>query len=693
MQFIKISIHFGIHTKIGKFVMKLSSYCIYVTTIVYAALITIASANEIEWELNFPFRQMGKLSLGADATRYFADPDIGERNWNFRRDLYVDKDCIGRPRPILCSERKIGELRVNKMRELIKSPPRSEYGTTKNNAWLAEAFIDRGNAYSASQFRYRNNYILTDHDKTPNGHPHRHRIRVWMKGKKYENRKCEFRVLHDTSWYLADCLEGTDKLSIARGQNSSTLQARILGGEQIVSLRGNETQVREVIVAAVGDSYASGEGVPDIPAQIEFVDGDVKRKEAIGLGSRELRSAYNAAHWVERNCHRSFLSSQARAVIHYAAAHPKTETTMLHVACSGAEVISGLLGPYSGATETNWMKRRLEENGHIWRTTLSQYNQIILALCKDPDIKKYQNSFRNYFESRIEEGLFGRTVKKIYAQNGRSLPIQELDKPGAFDKLFAQKIDCRGGFKKEIDALLVGVGGNDVGFFDAVKHVLLDAGIIRAGSGALKPSEAGKLAKERIGALYKLLDEANTTWLGVDRARIIVSLYPLGVTDSNGSFCESSEGLGSFNVLGKIFGLRLFANLAAPNVTKEESSALHDEFGGVLNEEIVSYAKKNPGWRVSREHVDWFKGHGWCAGNASIKRDGSYNPFKPSDRWIRTPDDGYASQHRLPVDFEKKRSNLMNEMLKTYGLMHPNGLGAAAMADSYYRHLVQVLEN
>lgn len=650
--------------------------------------ISPANAVEIEWELNFPFKQMGKFYFSKkEAGRYFDDKKIGERNWKFRRDLYVHSDCLKKERPILCSERKLGENRIAKMREAVKRPPRDEYGTTKSSAWLAEAYLDRGNGYSGSKYRYLHNYIRSPDDKGAD----RHRIHVKLKGEGLDGKRCEFRVLNDTAWYKANCIQGTDKLSIARGDNSSTLQARINSNDEIFSLSGKQTRVKEVVVAAVGDSYASGEGVPDIPARINFVGNKIERALAPGAPSEDRETADNAAHWVERNCHRSYLSAQARAIIHYAAEHPQVETTMLHVACSGAEVISGLLGPYSGAAETNYLKRDLEEAGEIWRTTLSQYNQLIVALCRNPDIRTYKAAFNKYFQSKFSGGIFPKSVKSVYFKNGRNLPMQELGPHNQVEDFFKEKIKCRGGFKRDIDALLISIGGNDSHFFNAVIHVLLDPGLIRNLSNAVSPTDAGKTAKKRTGPLFKLVDEGNETWLGIDRQKVIVSLYPLGVTDTDGSFCNSSEGLSSFNVIGNLIGYRWLANANAPNVTKEESKELHDRFGDVLNKEILKYVALNPGWKISDKHLKWFIGHGWCAGNAKITRNESYKPFGETERWIRTPDDGYASQNRLPVGFEKKRSRLLNDMLKNYGLMHPNGLGAAAIADSYYEQLVKVL--
>ena len=642
-----------------------------------SVLTTIGTVNvahaQLDWELSFPFRQFGKYYFPSGENRYFEDDSIGESNWQFRRDLYVHDDCLSSSRPIHCSERRVGPSRFANMLNSVKTPPRQHYGGVKSNSWLAEAYLDRGNSYSGRAYRYRDNYIQPLDARDSGGRKLRHRIRVWMDDDALRNQQCEFRV-DGSPWYEANCADGT-RLSLFRGEPTSKLEGRVKGSGQILSLSGDKTLVREVVVAAVGDSYAAGEGAPDIPARIKFVRGKIERQEAEG-------SRYpvhdNAAHWAERNCHRSFLSSQARAVIHYAATHPKTETSMLHVACSGAEVLSGLLGPYSGASETNWMKLDLERRGLFWRTTLSQYNQLVLALCRDPQTADYIRQFNRYVRTR--------EVKRTFENPGDYLPMQtDLNDP------FAATIECRGGFKKPIDALLIGISGNDHFFFDAVKDSLVEFPF-KSLAGAVSPQEAGDRARARSAALFRKIDRGNTSQLKVPRDRVIVAAYPLGVRDSDGSFCRSREGLGSFNIIAALTGGRFGGIITRPRVTRRESRELHDDFGVPLNMEIAKAVDRHDGWRLADEHVALFDGHGWCAGDATITRDSSYNPYLITRRWIRTADDGFASQNRLPNDLEKRNPRVFNEMLKTYGLMHPNGLGAAVMADSYYKRLVEILD-
>jgi PKD repeat protein len=52
--------------------------------------------------------------------------------------------------------------------------------------------------------------------------------------------------------------------------------------------------------------------------------------------------------WRDTRCHRSAISGQVRAAVELEKADPRTSVTLVHLACSGATVNDGLLGPYAG---------------------------------------------------------------------------------------------------------------------------------------------------------------------------------------------------------------------------------------------------------------------------------------------------------------------------------------------------------
>ena len=52
--------------------------------------------------------------------------------------------------------------------------------------------------------------------------------------------------------------------------------------------------------------------------------------------------------WQNRRCNRSALAGQAQAAIALERSDPHTSVTFVHLACSGAEIVTGVIGPYAG---------------------------------------------------------------------------------------------------------------------------------------------------------------------------------------------------------------------------------------------------------------------------------------------------------------------------------------------------------
>jgi lysophospholipase L1-like esterase len=85
-----------------------------------------------------------------------------------------------------------------------------------------------------------------------------------------------------------------------------------------------QVRARDFVIVSIGDSVGSGEGVPDVP----------------GL---------DHARWSSARCHRSERASPAQAAARAEADDEHSSVTFVHLACSGATIPKGLLGPYAGA--------------------------------------------------------------------------------------------------------------------------------------------------------------------------------------------------------------------------------------------------------------------------------------------------------------------------------------------------------
>lgn len=78
--------------------------------------------------------------------------------------------------------------------------------------------------------------------------------------------------------------------------------------------------VKDLLIVSIGDSFASGEGNPDIP-----------------------RKVAKAPKWVDEPCHRSARAGPAQAALSIEKADPQTSVTFISFACTGALITSGLL--------------------------------------------------------------------------------------------------------------------------------------------------------------------------------------------------------------------------------------------------------------------------------------------------------------------------------------------------------------
>src|SRR3954469_5401251 len=108
----------------------------------------------------------------------------------------------------------------------------------------------------------------------------------------------------------------------AEGSYPVTVRASFPGGRALVFSRA--VQVQDWLIVSIGDSVASGEGNPEAPGNLRV------------------------ARWQSSRCHRSVKAGPAQAALKLENGDPKTSTTFVHLACSGAKLTSGLLDGYEG---------------------------------------------------------------------------------------------------------------------------------------------------------------------------------------------------------------------------------------------------------------------------------------------------------------------------------------------------------
>ena len=124
-----------------------------------------------------------------------------------------------------------------------------------------------------------------------------------------------------------------------------------------------EINVRDILIAGLGDSIASGEGNPD--RAVGLADEGFCFRNYLGTASaqyyRPSRAGYtggraceapdslqnwqkHAALWFNPACHRSLYSYQTRTALALAVRNPHIAVTYLPLACTGATIAYGLFG-------------------------------------------------------------------------------------------------------------------------------------------------------------------------------------------------------------------------------------------------------------------------------------------------------------------------------------------------------------
>ncbi|HEX8581630.1 MAG TPA: PKD domain-containing protein, partial [Acidimicrobiales bacterium] len=270
-------------------------------------------------------------------------------------------------------------------------------------------------------------------------------------------------------------------LTLADGSGSSTTTQTILP--------------RDHVIVSLGDSAASGEGNPD---HLEPA-----------LRSRSFTSAGFSHTWNDEQCHRSALAGPAQAAIRLEQRDPHSSVTFIHLACSGARITRGVIGPYQGLV--NDADPRLD--------------------CDDPGSPFYIR-----------------------------YPDPKLDAPRPTDPdclppQVEQLASIIGG--RAIDAITVSGGINDV-FFSKVAFacLLTDDCSTMPSDQMMGPDGQAQTAdqflgvrfgqlRSRIGAMAdQLMDlplRSADPAHGIAAGRVFLTTYPNPETDDDGSVCHTDE--------------------------------------------------------------------------------------------------------------------------------------------------------
>jgi lysophospholipase L1-like esterase len=441
-----------------------------------------------------------------------------------------------------------------------------------------------------------------------------------------------------------------------------------VGGQTIASV---QARVTDVFIVGMGDSFASGEGNPDIPVRFSpertaEYGKTGKGVELAGYPARigdwrkvgDNKFIEENARWLDQACHRSLYSYQLRTALQLAVEDPHRAVTFAGVACSGAETTFGLFLRYKG---NEWVPNPPD---------FSQLSALAEAQCGTVDAKPYDLPEAYHINGQIPELQGGLVLKKCDAQRAR-----------------------------KIDLVLLSIGGNDVGFSRLVANAVLDdqSTLRRLGGwfGQVHGFAEAQAALEKLDDRYKSVNRALRNILHIpwkESDRIILTAYPPMAVKEDGRSSACEDGAAGMTVL---------PDFQFSEVKARESFAAAER----LNDLMKASAKVH-GWSFVESHRRTFLGRGLCATGAGrdddlrLPRfvDGRWEPFNPSEwraytprqRWFRTPNDAFMTGN-FHVSQSVLQSVMKNQGLEwvqlllaaTYsGAFHPTAEGHAAIADA-----------
>ncbi|HJU30994.1 MAG TPA: hypothetical protein VJ740_06060, partial [Hyphomicrobiaceae bacterium] len=386
-------------------------------------------------------------------------------------------------------------------------------------------------------------------------------------------------------------------------------------------------RITDLFVIGMGDSFASGEGNPDVPVRFS-----PERTTDYGLGSNNTPlTGYPArvgdwkeigdrkfieenARWQDQACHRSLYSHQLRAALQLAVEDPHRAVTFVGLACSGAETTFGLFLQYKG---NEWVPNPPD---------LPQISAAAEAQCGGKGARAYDLPEAYHISGRIPELQGGLVLRKCDAERAR-----------------------------KIDLIFLSVGGNDVGFARLVANaVLADQSILRKLGGWFGHVHGFLEANAQLEALDDRLKSVNRAFHNLlhvpwpESDRIILTGYPpMALLDDGKGVCPDGQA-----------GMTVMSEFSLSEAKAREGSVVGERLNDIMRESAKTHS-----WSFVEAHRAAFRGRGLCAGYTDApwtmadelrvprKIKGAWDPYNPSEwrayaprqRLFRTPNDAYMT--------------------------------------------------
>jgi len=177
-------------------------------------------------------------------------------------------------------------------------------------------------------------------------HPDKHRVRVWLESAGSLDEaglvwNADGKALDSCHRGITGLCKEFDADYIFKKPGGTIVSLSTADGRLLA--QSDPIIVKDKLVVGLGDSYASGEGNPDIPAQFMNKQSDVDfayfwkwrrfpRKDQPGPASNAVPVA-----WLDQRCHRSMYSYQFKTALQLAlSSKPDEAVTFISYSCSGS---------------------------------------------------------------------------------------------------------------------------------------------------------------------------------------------------------------------------------------------------------------------------------------------------------------------------------------------------------------------
>jgi lysophospholipase L1-like esterase len=449
-------------------------------------------------------------------------------------------------------------------------------------------------------------------------------------------------------------------------------------GERPISI---EAKVKDVLIAGLGDSFASGEGNPDVPVAL------AKNRRSNNLyPARVQNDVSGSAQWMDNLCHRSLYSHQLRSALQIAIENPHGAVTFMGYSCSGAAVEKGIIGP-------------------------QEYVQYVS-----------QPNGGDSTSARAVRG--GRKDNQLYWFL-REMCLDDVQNDNGY------WVCPNNRFRRNVDFVFLSVGGNDVGFANLVAWTTLREGPSAKLAGLLgatvSADQFAQNVKDVLPGAYAKLAKAlelavplPSGGLSFDPSRVVLTAYPDILVNEEGKVCagvtdgDQEEDQFPANQSLDRFSSWLVVQQGKLNAAHSQLDRLHRRMGELAEDNGWTYA--------GRAYADQpFKGHGFCAQRQNRLDDPAemlmvpcwgkaerptlscqsgifgvgkgWRPFDPSSqnfpyalrqRWVRTFNDAFmvVNQKVVNRDGQIDEAASAANFSETTGGMHPTAEGHASMADA-----------